>query len=98
MIHLIQQPLGAGLLRLFVGRRNLGEPAPTKFTALRLLPLEKYLSVLIPSAFISGVGAGLLRLFVGRRNLGEPAPTKFTDLRLLPSEKYLSVSIPICVY
>jgi hypothetical protein len=52
--------VGAGLLRLFVGRRNLDEP-PTKITALRLLP---------------SVGAGLLRLFVGRRNLGEPAPTK----------------------
>jgi hypothetical protein len=28
MIHLIQQPPGAGLLRLFVVRRNWGEPPP----------------------------------------------------------------------
>ncbi|MEY3870783.1 MAG: hypothetical protein RLZZ338_4677 [Cyanobacteriota bacterium] len=36
MIHLIQQPPGAGLLRLFVGRRNLGEPA------LQNLPLSGF--------------------------------------------------------
>jgi hypothetical protein len=47
----------AGLLRLFVGRINSGEPAPTKFMGLRLLPSEKYLSVCIPICVYQRLGA-----------------------------------------